>query len=154
MSVTYFGYRSLLETLVLHPKKKHFKKVVTHLLKYEPKELVDPTLINMIIKIGIDQQYPVYLGQTMKYFLQNGYNVPMKSFQQFVLYLEKCKGYEEDAKRFVFLTSETENLEFSYDLIRPIFQRNMNTKSGNDVLKLFEQFRKNIKLNRSSRHLT
>jgi len=53
----------------------------------------------------------------MKYFIQNGYNIPKRSFQQFVLHLERCKGYEEDAKRFVFLTSETENLEFSYDLI-------------------------------------
>jgi len=54
VSLTYFGYKSLLETLVLHPKKKHFKKVVTHLINHEPKELVDAHLINMIIKIGID----------------------------------------------------------------------------------------------------
>lgn len=32
--------------------------------------------------------------------------------------------------------------------------RNMNNKSGNDVLKLFEQFRKNIKLNVSHKHLS
>ena len=29
--LTYFGYKSLLETLVLDPKKKHLKKVVAHL---------------------------------------------------------------------------------------------------------------------------
>ena len=28
VSITYFGYRSLLETLMLEPKKKHFKKVL------------------------------------------------------------------------------------------------------------------------------
>ena len=28
MSMTYFGYKSLLETLAVRPKKKHFKKVV------------------------------------------------------------------------------------------------------------------------------
>jgi len=32
VSLTYFGYKSLLETLLLFPKKKHFKKVVAHLL--------------------------------------------------------------------------------------------------------------------------
>ena len=69
VSVTYFGYKSLLESLMLQPKKKHFKKVVEHMLKFEKKELVDPFLINLIIKIGIDQQYPVFLGQTMKFFL-------------------------------------------------------------------------------------
>ncbi len=35
ISLTYFGYKSLLETLILNPKKKHFKKVVAHLLKFE-----------------------------------------------------------------------------------------------------------------------
>jgi hypothetical protein len=70
-----------------------------------------------------------------------------------VLYLEKCKGYEEDAKKFVFMTSETETLDFSYDLVRPLFLRNMELKSGNDVLQLFEQIRKNIKLNRASKSL-
>lgn len=29
--LTYFGYKSLLETLVLDPKKKHLKKVINHL---------------------------------------------------------------------------------------------------------------------------
>ncbi len=90
----------------------------------------------------------------MKFFLQNGYNIPRRSFQEFVLFLEHCKGYEEDAKRFIFLTSETENLEFSYEIIQPIFMRNMNNKSGSDVLKLFEQFRKNIKLNKSHKNLS
>ena len=69
------------------------------------------------------------------------------------MFLERCKGYEEDAKRFIFLTSETETLDFSYDLVRPIFERNMQMKTGNEVLQLFEQIRKNIKLNKSARAL-
>jgi hypothetical protein len=28
VSLSYFGYKSIFETLVLHPKKKHFKKIV------------------------------------------------------------------------------------------------------------------------------
>jgi hypothetical protein len=43
----------------------------------------------------------------MKYFIQNDYNVSPEIFKQFILFLERCKGYEEDAKRFVVLTSET-----------------------------------------------
>ena len=60
--------------------------------------------------------------------------MPRKPFQEFVLFLEKCKGYEEDAKRFIFLTAETENLDFNYDMIRPIFLRNLKLKTGNEVL--------------------
>lgn len=74
----------------------------------------------------------------MKHFVVNDYAIPKKAFQEFVLFLERCKGYEEDAKRFIFLTSDTENLDFTYDLVRPIFLRSITTKSGNDILKLFE----------------
>lgn len=52
------------------------------------------------------------------------------------------------------MTSETETLDFSYDLVRPLFLRNMELKSGNDVLQLFEQIRKNIKLNRTAKSLS
>lgn len=149
-SVTYHGYRSLLETLVLEPKKKHFKKVLAHLIEHEPKEKLDPVLISLIVRIGIDQKYPVLLGKTMKHFMQNDYRVPKRAFQDFVLFLERCKGYEEDSKRFIFLTAETETLDFSYDLVRPIFLRNMSLKTGNEVLQLFEQIRKNIRLNKAA----
>jgi hypothetical protein len=54
VSVTYFGYKSLLETLVLDPKKKHLKKVIAHLSEFEAKEKVDASIINLIVKIGID----------------------------------------------------------------------------------------------------
>lgn len=54
VSITYFGYKSLLETLVLEPKKKHLKKVIAHLSEFEPKEKVDSSIINLIVKIGID----------------------------------------------------------------------------------------------------
>ena len=154
MPLTYYGYKSLLETLVLDPKKKHLKKVVAYLSEFEPKEKVDPYLIELIVKIGIEQKYPVLLGKTMKFFMQNDYPIPKRAFQNFVLFLERCKGYEEDAKRFIFLTSETETLDFSYDLVKPIFLRNMTMKTGNEVLQLFEQIRKNIKLNKSTKSLT
>ena len=37
-------------------------------------------------------------------------------------------------KRFIFLTSETENLEYSYDLVRPMFIRSIKKKTGNEIL--------------------
>jgi hypothetical protein len=154
VSLTYFGYKSLLETLVLDPKKKHLKKVIAHLQQFEDKALVDPLLIKLIVKICIELKYPVLLGKTMKHFMQHDYPIPLKSFQDFVLFLERCKGYEEDAKRFIFLTSETETLDFNYNIVKPIFIRNLSLKSGNEVLQLFEQIRKNIKLNRSVKGLS
>ena len=80
VSITYFGYKSLLETLVLDPKKKHLKKVIAHLSEFEPKEKVDSSIINLIVKIGIDQKYPVLLGKTMKFFMQSDYAIPKRAF--------------------------------------------------------------------------
>lgn len=151
--LTYFGYKSLLETLTLAPKKKHLKKLLAHLNTFEGKTKVDSSLIQLAVRLCVEQKWPVLLGKTMKFWLQNDYHVPLRAFQQCVLFLERCKGYEEDAKRFIFLTADTETLDFSYELVRPIFLRNMALRSGNEVLQLFEQIRKNIKLNRGSQGL-
>ena len=62
-------YRSLLETIALYPKKKHYKKVTQHLIHYEDKENVTGDLMRILIQVGIDQEYPILLGQNMKYFL-------------------------------------------------------------------------------------
>ena len=75
----------------------------------------------MINFIGIDQRYPVLLGSTMKYLLQNRYQVKESTFQRFVMFLERCKGYEEDAKRFLFLSHETEDIQMTYKIVRPLF---------------------------------
>ena len=147
-------YRSLLETVALHPKKKHYKKIVQHMLQYEDKENVDPELLQLMIFVGIDQKYPILLGQTMKYLLQNDYQVTPKIFKQFMSFLERCKGYEEDAKKFVVLTADTTSVQVDYDLLRPMFIRTIKNKTGNDVLKLFEQFRKQLKLNKSHAKMT
>ena len=57
----------------------------------------------------------------MKYFLQNEYKVEESTFQRFVMFLERCKGYEEDAKRFLFLSHDTEDIQMTYKIVRPIF---------------------------------
>ena len=59
VGLTYFGYKSLLETLALQPKKKHFKKIIAHMQEYEKKEEIDQTIINLIVKIGISEKWPV-----------------------------------------------------------------------------------------------
>ena len=65
---------------MLDPKKKHLKKVIAHLSEFEPKEKVDATIISLIIKIGIEQKYPVLLGKTMKFLMQNDYAIPKRAF--------------------------------------------------------------------------
>ena len=143
-------YESLLQSSALNPKKKHYKKIVQYLVLNEKAEDVDPDLIDLLTFIGIDQKYPVLLGTTMKYLVQNDFKVLPRTLQKFVMFLERCKGYEEDAKRFLFLSSETKNIQMDYKMVQPLFKRAMTYKQASDVLKLFEQFRKNLKLNRGA----
>jgi hypothetical protein len=57
-----------------------------------------------MMKTCIINQYPVILGRTLKEFMSRGVKIPEDDFMEAVLFLESCKGYEEDAKRFLFMT--------------------------------------------------
>jgi len=61
----------------------------------------------------------------MKFLLQNDYKVSQNTFQRFVMFLERCKGFEEDANRFLILSSETKDIQMSYKMVRPFFLRAM-----------------------------
>lgn len=63
--------------------------------------------------------------------------------------MEKCKGYDEDAKKFLLLSTQSSHLQISYEMIRPFVIRVMKNKGGPELVKFFEQLRKNIKLNKS-----
>ena len=117
---------------------KHYKKLIQYLVLNESASELSSDLIDMVTFIGIDQKYPVLLGSTMKYFLQNEYKVKESTFQRFVMFLERCKGFEEDAKRFLFLSHDTEDIQMNYSTVSPLFQRAIKYKTPQDVLKLFE----------------
>lgn len=78
------------------------------------------------------------MGQTIKSMIANGYPVQRRTFKDFIMFLERCKGYEEDAKRFVTLATDTNHLQVDYGLLQGMFQRTIRSKGANDVLKLFE----------------
>ena len=65
------------------------------------------------------------------------------------MYLERCKGFEQDAKKFLYTTANSKFLQMNYDLVRPLVQRTVQLKKKQEVLQLFEQIRKNLKLNAS-----
>lgn len=90
---------------MVRPKKKHYKKIIAYLRKHEPVDQVPMHLIDQIITIGIQNQYPVTLGQLVRdLIVQGDYKIHKQTFMKFTLFLEKCKGFEEDAKRFLILT--------------------------------------------------
>ena len=62
-------YESLLQTVTVLPKKKHFKKIVDYLMKYEDVTRIPQSLVNQIVDVGISNQYPETLGQYMRDFI-------------------------------------------------------------------------------------
>ena len=90
------------------------------------------------------------LGKSIRDFIvQEDYKIHQSSFIKFVMFMEKCKGFEEDAKKFLLLSTQSSHLQISYQMIRPFVIRIMKNKGGPELIKLFEQLRKNITLNRS-----
>jgi len=47
-------YESLLNTNVIKPKKKHFKKIIQYMRTMEDGSQVSPILIDLVVKIGIN----------------------------------------------------------------------------------------------------
>lgn len=143
-------YRSLLETLTMRPSKKHFKKLIEYVRKFEKKEDISPLMIDHIVGVGIDQRYPVTLGKFVRdIIVQEDYNIHKATFMKFLMFLERSKGYEEDAKKFMILSLQSSSLQIDYDMVRPYVRRVMKKKGGPEIIKFFEQLRKNIKLNQS-----
>jgi len=131
-------YKSMLQTLAVRPKKKHFKKITQYIREHEPVERITPLILDQIINIGIAQQYPETLGQLVRDLMINDYHLHKSTFTKFVMYMEKCKGFEEDAKKFYLLTSQSSHLQIDYELVRPMFIRTIKYKGGQEVMKLFE----------------
>lgn len=98
-------YSSLFQTLAIRPKKKHYKKVISYIKKVEDKARVSTELIDLVMNVGITHQYPVTLGQTVRdMIVLHDYPIDRDSFTGFVMFLERCKGFEEDARKFLHLT--------------------------------------------------
>ena len=147
-------YRSLLQTLMIKEKKKHFKKLIAYIFEVEPASRVSPLLIDQIIRVGINNQYPITLGQVVRdMIIQHDYNIHRASFVKFLLFMERCKGFEEDAKKFYFLTAESSHLQINYELIRPMALRIIKNKTGPELMRFFEQLRKNLTLNKANSKL-
>ena len=90
----------------MKPTKKHFKKVVAYIRKFnEPKD-ISPKIIDQIVSIGIEMQIPNTLGQLVRdIIIQDDCNLQKSTLMKFIAFLEKSKGYEEDAKKFLTIVA-------------------------------------------------
>lgn len=77
------------------------------------------------------------------------YHIHKATFMKFIMFMERSKGFEEDAKKFMILSQQSSSIQIDYEMIRPYVQRTMKKKGGPEIIKFFEQLRKNIKLNQS-----
>lgn len=141
-------YRSLFETLTMRPNKKHYKKIVAYIRKFEDRETVSPLLIDQMVSVGMELKYPVTLGQLVRdLIVQEDYKIHKATFMKFIMFLERSKGFEEDAKKFMILSQQSSSIQIDYEMIRPYVKRTLKKKGGPEIIKFFEQLRKNIKLN-------
>lgn len=127
-SVSTIGYKSLLHSVLISGKKKHFKKILRHIEKHlSPKE-IDDKLIESIINVAVAHNYPILLGTTIKDFLANGVRISKENYLDFCMYLDRCKGLEKDTLRFMLAINDSEHIQMDWDFIKPFFIRALNFK--------------------------
>lgn len=144
-------FRSLLETVTMKPKKKHYKKIIAYLTEKEDPKALSPELLSQMVTVGIELGLPETVAKMMRdLIIREDVAMPKKTFVEFVLFLERCKGYEEDAKKFLTVVAkESSHLQIDYDMCRSVVNRILTHKGGPELVKFFEQVRKNIVLNTS-----
>lgn len=147
--LTRIGYLSLLRTVTITGKKKHLKKILSHMNEYQPAYDMTEDLVNMVIDACQKHSYPILLGQAFRGFIDRGVPLTQESFIKFYLYLESVKGLHSDTLKFISLAHET-NMEVDYKLVGPLFRKTIRAQSGDDVLLLFEQLKDHVRLNENS----
>jgi len=76
-------------------------------------------------------------------------NIKNKTFMSFIMFLEKSKGFEEDAKKFLLLTGNSSHLQIDYEMIRPMVIRLLKHQDSDILMEFFGNLSKNIQLNKS-----
>lgn len=143
-------YESLLHTNIVRPKKKHFKKIIQYMRQFEDASRMTPEIVDLVVKIGINHQYPVTLGKYMRdIIVHDDYKIDKETFMKFVMYLEKSKGFEEDAKKFLLLTGNSSHLQIDYKMIKPMVIRLIKYQDPQTLMDFFNNLSKNIQLNKS-----
>lgn len=116
----------------------------------EDSSQIPPQLIDLVVKIGIKHQYPITLGKYMRdIIVHDDCNISDNTFMSFIMFLEKSKGFEEDAKKFLLLTGNSSFLQIDYKMIRPMVIRLLKHQDSDVLLQFFGNLSKNIQLNKS-----
>lgn len=82
-SVSSVGYKSLLHSVLISGKKKHFKKILAHIEKHLSPEEIDDKIVESIINVAVSHNFPILLGTTMKDFLANGVKISKDNYLDF-----------------------------------------------------------------------
>jgi hypothetical protein len=152
-SVSPIGYKSLLHSVLIKGKKKHFKKILQHMNTYLKAEEIDDEIVGKVIGIAEAYSYPILLGKTMKEFTDMGVVISKENYVSFCMYLDMCKGLENDTLRFVFDVNRTEHIQLDWDFVRPLVIRAINYRSGGEVLEMFERIKNKLSLNVTNQKL-
>lgn len=68
--------------------------------------------------------FPVLLGRTMKNWIgPMQLHIPQEYITKTILFLESCKGYEEDAKLFLFYLASVPHYNLDWSTSAPLFRR-------------------------------
>ena len=82
------AYKSILDTVNITGKKKHYQKVFKHILEHLPDKKIPDSLLLRIIEGCKEYEYPVMLGKFFKQMLDEKVEFSEEAFVKFYLYLD------------------------------------------------------------------
>ena len=147
------GYRSLLHSVLLTGKKKHFKKIIEHMSKHLKPEDINDELVQKTIEIAVAHDFPILLGKTIKEFIDKGVTISKDNYINFYMYLDRCKGLEKDVLRFLFAVNDTKHIQIDWSFVKPLFSRATSYKKGSEVLELFDYVKQKLLPNKKNQLL-
>lgn len=74
-------------------------------------------------------------------------HIPQEYITKTILFLESCKGYEEDAKLFLFYLASVPHYNLDWSTSAPLFRRFIKYWDLDSLIAFYEQFRKKIVIN-------
>lgn len=149
-SVSSIGYKSLLHSVLITGKKKHLKKILSHMEEHLSKDEFSDQIIAKIIDVCITHDFPILLGNTISNYMSRGVKISKQNYMNFCLYLDRCKGLERETMRFMHAVNDTEHIQMDWDFVKPFFIRALNFKKGQDILELFEIIKGKLVLNKGN----
>ena len=143
-------YLSLIRTLRLTGKKKHFKKLWAHMRRHlEPADF-SKEMLKELLETAIENDFPILMSSIVSECLELDIGLYKTTFKRFLRYIESVKddslGRASDrvVTHFLKQLKGYSHIDLHYELVRPIMIKALRLHSSDIVIEFFDNVRQEL----------